>query len=128
MNTTYPNVKKVIGELIKMGCVPILSHPERYKEYQKHPEKLVELTEMGVLLQGNYKSLLGKNGTVACKTIKTLLKKGLITFLGSDTHHLESYDIKSARKAVKKIVLSDDIVEDLFCNNFDKVINDLDIN
>ena len=82
---------------------------------------------MGVLLQGNYKSLFGKYGSDAKKALKYFLKRGWITFLGSDTHHEEDFDIKKLERKLKSIVKDQEIVEDLLENNFDKVINDLDI-
>lgn len=128
LNQMYQNSKEILYELVTMGCVPILAHPERYKEFQKHPELAEEYARMGILLQGNYKSLLGKYGKDAKKTLKIFLKKGLISLLGSDIHHVEEYQIEKARKKVKKIVKSDTMVEDLFCNNFDKVIKDEEFN
>ncbi len=128
LNQTYQNSKEILYELVTMGCVPILAHPERYKDFQKHPELAEEYARMGILLQGNYKSLLGKYGRNSKKALKIFLKKGLITFLGSDIHHTGAYEIEKARKKVKKLVKSEEKVEDLFCNNFDKVINDETIN
>ena len=83
---------------------------------------------MGILLQGNYKSLFGKYGRTAKKTLKIFLKKGLISFMGSDIHRLDDYNIEKARKKVKRIVKDEKIVDDLFCNNFDKVIRDEEFN
>lgn len=123
----YRNTKDILYDLIKAGYVPILAHPERYTIFQHHPEYMEEYLRMGVLLQGNYKSLFGKYGSDAKKTLKCFLKMGWITFLGSDNHHDEDYDIKKLRKKLKSIVKDDDIVDDLLENNFDKVINDEDI-
>lgn len=128
LNQIYQNSKEILYELVTMGCVPILAHPERYRDFQKHPELAEEYASMGILLQGNYKSLLGKYGRGAKKTLKIFLKKGLITFMGSDMHHTDDYQIEKARKKVKKIVKDDKKVEDLFCNNFDKVIRDEEFN
>ena len=38
LNQIYQNSKEVLYELVTMGCVPILAHPERYRDFQKHPE------------------------------------------------------------------------------------------
>ncbi len=126
LNQVYLNAKQALYELIRIGYVPILAHPERYREFQKHPDMALEYARMGVLLQGNYLSLFGKYGSGAKKTLKILLKKGLITFLGSDMHHTGEYKIAKARKKIKKIVKKDQIVDNLFYNNFDKVVRDED--
>lgn len=126
LNQTYKNTKEILYKLITIGCVPILAHPERYRDFQKNPMIAEEYTRMGVLLQGNYKSLFGKYGREAKKTLEIYLKKGMISFLGSDTHHESDYLITKARKKVYKLVGSQVILDDLFCNNFDKVIRDED--
>ena len=122
LNQIYKNSKECLYELVTKGYVPILAHPERYRDFQKNPSLVEEYTRMGVLLQGNYKSLLGKYGSKAKKTLKILLKKDLITFLGSDMHHTDDYEIEKALKKVKKKVKAENRVEDIICNNFDKVI------
>lgn len=128
LNQIYQNSKEILYELVTIGCVPILAHPERYAEFQKNPKLAEEYASMGILLQGNYKSLFGKYGRTAKKTLKIFLKKGLISFMGSDIHRLDDYNIEKARKKVKKIVKDEKIVDDLFCNNFDKVIRDEEFN
>ena len=88
LSQPYKNSKDYLYELVTKGYVPILAHPERYRDFQKNPDLVEEYTRMGILLQGNYKSLLGKYGRASKRTLKVLLKKDLITFLGSDIHHI----------------------------------------
>lgn len=120
------NTKDLIYELVVAGYVPIIAHPERYKLFQRHPEHMEEYLRMGVLLQGNYKSLFGKYGKEAKKTLKYFLQKGWITFIGSDCHHEEDFKVKRVKKKLKSIVKNCDAIEDLLINNFDKVVNNLD--
>ena len=127
LENTMKNVKDILYELITKGYVPILAHPERYRIFKNHPDCVVEFLRMGVLLQGNYRSLFGSYGPEAKKTLKFLLKKGWISFLASDIHHEENYGIEKMKKKLKTIVHSDKIVDDLLANNFDKVINNCDI-
>ena len=101
--------------------------PKTYELFQNNPDLVEEYTRMGILLQGNYKSLLGKYGSKAKKTLKILLKKDLITFLGSDIHHIEDYQIDKAYKKVKRIVKDENRVVDIFSNNFNKVITNEEI-
>lgn len=127
LSQPYKNSKDCLYELVTKGYVPILAHPERYRDFQKNPSLVEEYTRMGVLLQGNYKSLLGKYGSKAKKTLRILLKKDLITFLGSDMHHTDDYEIEKALKKVKRIVKDENRVEDISFNNFDKVIANKEI-
>lgn len=127
LGNMFHNTKDLIYELVVAGYVPIIAHPERYKIFQKHPDHMEEYLRMGVLLQGNYKSLFGKYGNDAKKTLKYFLQKGWITFLGSDCHHEEDFKVKKLKKKLKSLVKSDSMVEDLLNNNFDKVIKNEDI-
>lgn len=119
MNNELLNVKNIFFELINHEYIPILAHPERYHYISEDSTFFEDLRDMGVLLQGNYKSLLGKYTKGAEKRLKKLLQKGMITFLASDTHHAEPYDLKKAYKKVTKIVKDKRIVHKLFVENFE---------
>lgn len=123
------NVKNVFFELISNGIVPILAHPERYESYYGDIDFFLELVEMGVLLQINYVSILGMYGRKAKKQVKKLLKKHLVSFVGSDIHSLRGDRYGVSSKALKKIskLVSDKEFKDIVENNFIKVINNEDI-
>ena len=116
------NTKDIIYNLIVKGYVPILAHPERYRIFQRHREHIDEYLRMGVLLQGNYKSLFGKYGKDAKKTLIYLLKNHKIAFLGSDCHHDGNFMIEQLEKKLKKILKNNNMVNDVLKNNFNKVI------
>ena len=82
-----PNYEDYFYELIENGYKVILAHPERYSIIQKDYEIARQLYEMGVLLQCNMGSIIGKYGNEAKKVIKKLAKDKMIFALGSDTHH-----------------------------------------
>ena len=75
MSNMLYNSKEILYKLVVSGYVPILAHPERYKLFQKHPDHIDEYLRMGVLLQGNYKSLFGKYGSDCQEDFKIFLKK-----------------------------------------------------
>lgn len=87
----------------------ILAHPERYEYVQKDISYLNDFIEMGVLLQGNYESILGKYGRTAQKTLKKLLKQKKIDFLSTDTHKKSSTYTKmeEIQRKLRKIVKED---------------------
>lgn len=120
------NTKDIIYNLVLAGYIPIISHPERYRIFQRHPDHIEEYLRMGVLLQGNYQSLFGIYGRNAKKTLKTLLKKGRITFLASDTHHDSDFKVEKLKKKLRAILKDKKVVEDIINNNFDKVITNED--
>ncbi len=127
MRQIYNNTGFIVNELVSNGYVPILAHPERYYAFQKHPYLLEEYLRTGLLLQGNFTSLFGKYGKTAEKTLKLLLKKKWITFLGSDTHHDVKFNSKKLEKKLLRITKDKEYVEALMSGNFDKVINNEDI-
>ena len=128
VNSEDKNAGNIFFRMKSDGYVPIIAHPERYVYFQKHPEKVLEYTKLGCLLQGNYMSLLGKYGKKAEKTLKILLKNHVISMLCSDIHHAHNdYALPEAEKQVLKIVKDEDIVHKLFISNPEKVIKDEEI-
>lgn len=127
MTRFYNNSLEVINQLVTNEYIPVLAHPERYTEFQKNPNLVVEYLKSGVLLQGNFTSLFGKYGRHSKNLLKKYLKNKWITFLGSDTHHEVAYDNKKLEKMLLKITKDKEYTEELLSKNFDKVINNEDI-
>ena len=123
----YPiQSKNIFSELIYSGYTIILAHPERYLYVNKDIKILDDFRDMGVLFQGNYESLFGRYGTQAKKTLKKLLKNNYISFLAGDIHHDVNLDLKKLEKKLKKYLTYNEI-DDILNNNFDKVIDNIDI-
>ena len=115
----------IIFELRSYGIIPIVAHPERY-HYLKLDD-LITLINQGCLLQGNITSLNNKYGKKAKDNLILLLKKNMIHVLGTDTHRNGKINLKEALDTLKKLV-DVEIYKDLTYRNFDKIINDIDIN
>ena len=124
LRNVYKNTAEIISSLTSTGCVPILAHPERYPMFQHHPDALEEYLRQGIHAQCNLTSLFGVYGPEAKKAAKYFIKKGWISFLGSDTHHKVQFDGKKLRKKLLRITKDPEYVDDLLENNFDKIIND----
>lgn len=123
MTQVYRNTHEIIQELITNEYVPILAHPERYKIFQSHPDLIEEYLRKGILLQGNATSLLGKYGKEAKKTLKYFIKKGYISFLGTDTHRDFKFNEKKLIRIIKKLNKNEEYVNNMLYKNFEKVIN-----
>jgi protein-tyrosine phosphatase len=92
----------IIFDLQVAGYKPVLAHPERYAFYHNDFDQYLKLKNAGCLFQLNLPSTVGYYGIEVTQAAEKLLKKGLIDFVGSDTHHkkhIESFD--------KKILLKD---------------------
>lgn len=87
------NLKEILFRLQTKGYKPVLAHPERYAFYHTADlAKYEDLKNRGCLFQINALSLTSHYGRNMEKIALKLLKKGMIDFIGSDTHreqHLE---------------------------------------
>lgn len=81
------NIENVIFQLKLKGLQPILAHPERYNYYLGKTEQFQRFIDLGCLLQINLLSLLGYYGEGAKNTAEALLKKNMVSFVGTDMHH-----------------------------------------
>ena len=123
MGRMYNNTKEILFNLIIEGYTIVLAHPERYRYMQEDDKKLEELLSMGVLLQGNYRSLFGYYGKDAKKTLKKFIKKKQISFLGSDIHKNDGYNLKKLEKIVLKLSKDKEYTENIIKNNALEIIN-----
>lgn len=101
----------VIFKIFSLGYTPIIAHPERYDYVKNNIGYIKKLKENGVLFQANFGSFLGIYGRTAKKTLKKLLKSGLIDFMGSDCHRPNTVyaGMPEAIKALKKVIKEDGI-------------------
>lgn len=122
MGRMYNNTKEIFFELIREGYKVILAHPERYRYMQEDDKKLEELLNMGVLLQGNYRSIFGYYGKDAKKAIKKFIKRHQISFLGSDIHKNDGYNLEKLEKKVLKLSKDKEYTESIIRGNALKIL------
>ncbi|MCC5919318.1 MAG: capsular biosynthesis protein [Cyclobacteriaceae bacterium] len=95
--TPYVNEPVFIGEAIfKMqsaGYQPVLAHPERYLYLIGKDEKVMQWVEKGLKLQVNLNSLKGYYSKSSKKLAESFIKKGIVSFLGSDCHHIKQLEV-----------------------------------
>lgn len=73
-------------DLIDLGIVPILAHPERNAEVQARPERLAHLVALGALVQVTAASLDGRLGRRSKRAAERLVELDLVHLLASDAH------------------------------------------
>ena len=105
-----PILQEAIFEMQSAGYKPILAHPERYLYYHNSFEVYENLHKQGVLLQLNLNSLAGQYSPHVKKTSEKLIESQLISFLGSDCHHL-------GHIALSEQVLSNPYLKDLISSD-----------
>lgn len=69
------------------GYQPVLAHPERYVYLQSNKPLLQQLKNMNVLFQVNLLSLFGYYSPDVRKNALSLVKSGLVDFIGTDCHN-----------------------------------------
>ena len=82
----YERIRGGLYEVLAAGYKPVLAHVERCAEIVKHPERAGELADMGVRLQVNASSVMGRHGLGIRGFTKRLLKQDLVSFIASDAH------------------------------------------
>lgn len=77
-----------LREIRQSGYIPIVAHFERYQCLQ-NDEHLNTLREQKFLLQLNYDRLRQKDGLFHKNVWRTMVKKDMVDFLGSDCHGMD---------------------------------------
>lgn len=117
LNGEYPNYEDLLAELMQNGYKVILAHPERYEITQNDYSVIDDLCNIGVLLQCNTGSIVGKYGKKAKKLVEKLAKDKLIFVFGSDIHHCRGgEDLKMAQKKLRKYYSEDELNQVLVKN------------
>lgn len=73
-------------DLRRKGFVPVLAHPERNPEVQRHPELIEPFVAGGVLIQLTAASVDGRLGAASKAAAAALLRRGLAHLVASDAH------------------------------------------
>ena len=126
----YPNyMEEVLFQLQLQGLTPVLAHPERIEAIQQNPELMVRFVERGMLSQLTAGSIVGHFGGKAKKVAHTLLRRGLVHVIASDTHHPRgprSPDMTDGVEAAARIV-GEESARALVVDTPRAILNDLPV-
>jgi protein-tyrosine phosphatase len=102
--------------LIKKGFKVIIAHAERYDYLSL--EDIVNLKNMGALIQVNASSLIKKGKSKHLKRSWTYIKNDLVDFVASDSHNITSRipNMNNAYKILSKKI-NEEKLNDLFFKN-----------
>lgn len=82
-------IEEIILRLKTIGISPILAHPERNKEVQTNPKRVLELVKGGASVQVTAGSFCGYFGEKAQCCVLELAKSGAIHAVASDAHNVD---------------------------------------
>lgn len=84
--TVPPRSTRVIVAIRERGWIPVIAHPERYRDIESDTALVEEWRAVGAYLQVNGPSLTGRYGPAARSAATLLLERGWIDYLSSDYH------------------------------------------
>lgn len=120
-NIIYSICKDFFQMLLEKGVTPIFAHVERYNQIRV--EELIELSQMGVVLQMNLGSAVGE-----LSKAKYLLENRYIDIIATDTHKYGKRDYNIKEKLDKlKLIVGDEYFQLLTETNPKRVINNENI-
>lgn len=122
---SYQTLCKAARDLRYNRYIPIFAHIERYLCLHQG-NRLVELKDMGALLQINVNSTQGGLFDARSRKTKQWLKEGIIDFVASDMHDLEERSPMSNDKLqwIEK-KLDSQYQDKLLCSNAQKILSDI---
>jgi protein-tyrosine phosphatase len=86
-------LKEAIFQICSLGYKPVIAHPERYLYIQNNFKVAEDLYERGVYFQLNLNSLCGHYSKAAKTVAKKLIEQKMITFAGTDCHHINHVEV-----------------------------------
>lgn len=110
----YADIVDYAYNIKTMGYIPVIAHIERYSYLSA--KRLIELREMGALIQVNSSSITGESGKEFMKKAFATIKAGFVDFIASDAHVGRNVSIQKAYKIIKR-KFGTSVAEDLFINN-----------
>lgn len=95
----------VIFELRTRGITPVIAHPERNHGFQKDPDKLYDIVQMGCLTQLTSSSYLGIFGKDVEKLTSKIIDSGMGFVFASDAHNFKGrrFVMKEAFEKLTKV-------------------------
>ena len=76
----------MLQQILELGYVPLIAHPERYAAVCQAPQQVISWLDMGCHLQLTGGSILGEYGKSVQKTAAFLLQQDWVACVASDAH------------------------------------------
>ena len=84
-----PRLEESVFNLLAVGIVPVLTHPERLSWITSHYEVFGRLVRAGALMQITSGSLTGRFGSNPKYWAERMLDENLVHLLATDAHHID---------------------------------------
>jgi protein-tyrosine phosphatase len=120
-----PRATDVLAALVRSDFVPVIAHPERYRNAGDDCRDALGWREVGARLQVNCGSLLGGYGPEACRRAWRLLEAASVDYLASDYHARGGYPVGECRRALQEEGANAQF-DLLLCTNPARLLENLD--
>ncbi|MGF1996378.1 tyrosine-protein phosphatase [Enterococcus casseliflavus] len=96
--------ERLFFELLQMGKIPVIVHPERNTHFRKDPNHLIPFLDMGCLAQLTAPSYVGIFGKDIQRTAKQMVAHNLVQMVASDAHGVKkrTFYLKEAYAQIAK--------------------------
>ena len=96
--------EQIFFELLSLGKIPVIVHPERNAKLRENPNLLIPFLEMGCLAQLTAPSIVGIFGKSIKKTSLEMVKNNLVQMVASDAHGVKkrTFYMKEAYEIIEK--------------------------
>lgn len=88
VDTRPEDFSQMLYNILELGYIPLVAHPERYSAVCNAPEMVEQWLDMGCHLQLTGGSVLGEYGKSVQRTAAFLLKQDMVACIASDAHGL----------------------------------------
>jgi protein-tyrosine phosphatase len=114
---------EMMKEFLDNGLRPIVTHPERNPMLQQNLKMIVEMAEIGSVIQVTASSFTGFWGSGPKKTAKWLLKNGALHVLATDSHdQVRRKPILSKARAAVAELAGQEIADSLVSKNPEAIV------
>jgi protein-tyrosine phosphatase len=97
-----PHTTPALHNVVEAGWVPVIAHPERYRNMPGNHDLVEHWREAGARIQVNSGSLTGQYGSAARDIAWELLRRGCVDYLSSDFHSRGKCIVRDAAAALEK--------------------------
>ena len=117
-------MEKIFTLINTHGLIPVIPHVERYETLMSDPEVIIELKNLGVVIQSNVGNYVKKAPFFRKKKLINYINRNLIDILGSDAHSLTHNTPDDYSQAIDfiKSKCGEDTVRRLMSNS-EKIFN-----
>lgn len=97
-----PHSVPALRNVVERGWVPVVAHPERYRNMTANHDLVEHWRDAGARIQVNSGSLVGQYGAAARTIAWELLRRGCVDYMSSDYHSRGKLLVTDAAAALEK--------------------------